>query len=199
VGLLLVVSFVVILIGFPFIAFLPRYATDVLDVGAAGYGALGAASAAGAVAVGSLIAGRAHGATAWRIQAIAGFAFALALIGMGLADVFAVALVAVAFVGGTSAGFQSINNSLTLALSDHAHHGRVQSLIMLAVGGLGMAAFPLGALADAIGVGPTLILMGIAVALTMAAYTAFSGRLGRPADDIDLSTTWTTTTAEETP
>ena len=45
IGLLLIVSFVVVMVGFPFLAFLPRFATDDLDVGSAGYGFLAASSA----------------------------------------------------------------------------------------------------------------------------------------------------------
>jgi MFS family permease len=186
VGLLVVVSFVVILCGFPFIAFLPRYATEILDVGAVGYGTLGAASAVGAVAIGWLIAGRGRGAVAWRIQAIAGFGFSVALMSMGLVDAFAAALVAVVFVGGASAGFQAMNNSLVLVLTDLEHHGRVQSMMMLAVGGFGMAALPLGALADAVGLGRTLIAMGFGVAAAMTAYTMVSGRVRRRFGEVAL-------------
>ena len=162
------------MVGFPFIAFLPRYATEILDVGAAGYGTLAAASAGGAVVVGWMIAGRARGTIAWRIQAIAGFAFSLSLIFMGLVDAFGAGLVAAVLVGGASAGFQSMNNSLALTLTDLEHHGRVQSILMLSVGGFGIAALPLGALADEVGLGATLVFMGVGVALAMIGYTLSS-------------------------
>jgi len=58
---------------------------------------------------------------------IAGFAFSVSLIFMGLVDAFAAGLVDAALVGGASAGFQSMNNSLALTLTDLEHHGRVQS------------------------------------------------------------------------
>ena len=44
-----------------------------------------------------------------------------------------------------------MNNSLVLALSDFEYHGRIQSLMLLSFSGFGMAALPLGALADASG------------------------------------------------
>jgi MFS family permease len=170
IGLLLIVSFVVVMVGFPFIAFLPRFATDDLDVGSAGYGFLAAASAVGAVALSMFIAGRSRGSAAWRIQSVTGIAFGIGLVVLAVAPSFVAAVVAVAGVGAASAGFQAMNNSLVLALSDLEYHGRVQSLMMLSFSGFGMAALPLGVVADAIGLRETIALMGAAVVLAMGTY-----------------------------
>jgi MFS family permease len=176
VGLLLIVSFVAVMIGFPFVAFLPRLATDVLGVGSAGYGFLAASSAVGAVVLSMYIAGRGTGRTAWRIQAVAGVMFGVMLMALAVSPTYAVALVAVAGLGAASAGFQAMNNSLVLALSDIEYHGRVQSLMMLSFSGFGMAALPLGALADAVGLRQTMTLMGLTVVLAMAVYLVASAR-----------------------
>ena len=186
VGLLIVVSFVCVMIGFPFVAFLPRLATEVLDVGSAGYGILAAASAVGAVALSMAIAGRSRGRTAWRIQTVTGFAFGATLIVLAAAPTYALALVAVAGVGAASAGFQAMNNSLVLALSDIEYHGRVQSLMMLSFSGFGMAALPLGVLADAIGLRRTFAIMGVLVIVAMAVYQVASKRTRRRIGDADL-------------
>lgn len=176
VGHLIVVSFVVVMIGFPFVAFLPRYATDVLGVGSAGYGFLAAASAIGAVALSMAIAGRARGIAAWRIQAISGVMFGVTLGLLALAPTYATALAAVAAVGAASAGFQAMNNSLVLSLSEIEYHGRVQSLMLLSFSGFGMAALPLGVLADAIGLRQTLGVMSVIVVATMVVYLTVSRR-----------------------
>lgn len=173
---LVIVSFVAVMIGFPFVAFLPRFATDVLDVGSAGYGFLAAASAVGAVAMSAYIAGRGTGRAAWRIQAVSGIAFGTALVVLAIAPGYAAAVPAIAAVGAASAGFQAMNNSLVLALSDLEFHGRVQSLMMLSFSGFGMAALPLGALADRIGLRETLALMGATVMLAMFVFLAVSRR-----------------------
>jgi MFS family permease len=170
IGLLLIVSFVVVMIGFPFLAFLPRFATDDLDVGSAGYGFLAAASAVGAVALSMFIAGRSRGRAAWRIQSIAGVAFGVGLVLLAIAPNYVAAVVAVTWVGAASAGFQAMNNSLVLALSDLEYHGRVQSLMMLSFSGFGMAALPLGVLADAIGLRETIAIMGMVVVFAMGSY-----------------------------
>ena len=82
----------------------------------------------------------------------------------------------VAGVGAASAGFQAMNNSLVLTLSELEYHGRVQSLMMLSFSGFGMAALPLGALADHIGLRRTLAIMGASVVLAMAIYMVISRR-----------------------
>lgn len=179
IGLLIIVSFVVVMFGFPFVAFLPRLATEVLDVGSAAYGLLAAASAVGAVVLSMAIAGRTKGRSAWRIQAISGVMFGVTLFGLALAPNYVTALVAVAAVGAASAGFQAMNNSLVLTMSDVEYHGRVQSLMMLSFSGFGMAALPLGILADAIGLQETFALMAVVVLIAMATYLVVSSRLRR--------------------
>ena len=179
IGLLIIVSFVVVMFGFPFVAFLPRLATEVLDVGSAAYGFLAAASAVGAVVLSMAIAGRTKGRAAWRIQAVTGVMFGVTLLGLALAPNYAAALVAVAAVGAASAGFQAMNNSLVLTMSDIEYHGRVQSLMMLSFSGFGMAALPLGILADAIGLQETFALMAVVVLMAMTTYLVVSSRLRR--------------------
>lgn len=176
IGLLLIISFLVVMVGFPFLAFLPRFATEHLDVGAAGYGFLAASSAVGAVALSMFIAGRSRGRAAWRIQSIAGIAFGVGLVLMAVAPTYVAAVAVVTCVGAASAGFQAMNNSLVLALSDLEYHGRVQSLMMLSFSGFGMAALPLGALADSIGLRETIALMGVVVVVAMVGYLVIAER-----------------------
>jgi MFS family permease len=170
VALLIVTSFLVVMIGFPYMAFLPRFADSIFDQGAAGYGALSAMSAVGAVCVSLFVARRAGGTQARRIQTISGFAFGGSLVLLAATPNFAAALAVVFLVGGAAAGFQSMNNSLVLALSDFEYHGRIQSLMLLSFSGFGMAALPLGALADAVGLRQTLAGMGVATISCMVAY-----------------------------
>jgi predicted MFS family arabinose efflux permease len=173
---LVIVSFVAVMIGFPFVAFLPRFATETLGVGSSGYGFLAAASAVGAVAVSVYIAGRGTGRAAWRIQAVSGVTFGAMLVVLAAAPNYIAAVGAIVAVGAASAGFQAMNNSLVLALSELEFHGRVQSLMMLSFSGFGMAALPLGALADRIGLRQTLALMGTTVVAAMLVFLVVSRR-----------------------
>ena len=46
--------------------------------------------------------------------------------------------------------FQTTTQSLMLSLSDVEYHGRMQSMVVLGFSGFGLAALPLGLLADAV-------------------------------------------------
>ena len=70
-----------------------------------------------------------------------------------------------AVVGAATAGFQSMNATLALSLSDADYHGRIQSIMSFGFSLFGLVSYPLGVLADAVGLRPTLIGMGVGVAV----------------------------------
>ena len=177
--LLVVTSFVVVMIAFPYVAFLPTLAEEAFDVGASGYGLLSGASAVGALLASLFIASRADGPRAWRMQTIAGACFGLGIVLLAIAPSFPLALVAILFAGGASSGFQSLNNALVLGASEPAYHGRVQSLMMLSFSGFGMAALPLGAVADAVGLRQTMAGMGAVSVAAIVVYAFVRRRLVR--------------------
>lgn len=174
VGLLLIGSTVAVVLGMPYLAFLPRVASSMFDTGPGGYGALSVASAVGAVAVSFAIANVGSGRRAWVIQWISAAAFAAGLAAMALAPTFATSMVAVLIVGAGSSAFQSMNGSIVLDATDERFHGRVQSLMMWAFGGFGMAALPLGALADAVGLRVMLAVIAVGVAVVAASMRLFA-------------------------
>ena len=175
--LLVLTSFLVVMVAFPYVVFLPVLASEVYDVGSSGYGVLSACSAVGALGASVFIASRADGPTAWRTQAAAGAVFALGVAVLGVSSSYAVGLLAVLVVGAASSGFQSLNNALVLSSSDPAYHGRVQSLMMLSFSGFGIAALPIGLLADAIGVTTTLAGMGAIALLAVVGYVVARRRI----------------------
>jgi MFS family permease len=165
--ILILTSFTVVMVGFPYLAFLPRVSDDLLDVGAIGYGALSAASAVGAVVISVWVAGRGSGRSPWNVQAATGLLFGVGVIALAVSPSIGFALATIAVVGAGASGFQSMNNSLALNIAAFEYHGRIQSLMMLSFSGFGMAALPLGVLADAIGLRPTLAIMGVIVIVAM--------------------------------
>ncbi|MFM8862569.1 MAG: MFS transporter [Acidimicrobiia bacterium] len=168
--LLLLTSLGVIICVYPFMTFLPSVAAGMFDRGAAGYGLLSAVSAAGALVAGLFVARRSGHHDPWRAVVLFGFGFAASVVAIALSPTFGVAIVMVTIAGGMSLSFQSISNSLLLNLSAFEYHGRVQSIVMLAFSGNGIVSYPLGALADTIGLRSTLALMGLAAALIMAVF-----------------------------
>jgi MFS family permease len=161
--------------GLPYLAFLPTVASDLFGLGPAGYGILSATSAVGAVITGLVLGRRSYRGHEDRVFVVAGAVFGLGLAGMALAPTFAVAVAVLLVVGGGMLAFQTTNQSMLIALSDMEYHGRIQGLIMLSFGAFGIAALPLGLLADAVGLRWTFAAMGSAVVLLVGLY-ALVGR-----------------------
>ena len=171
---LLAVSFGVVLVGFPHMAFLPVVAEQVHDSGSTGFGLLNASAAVGAV-IGSLSLANLERRRLRPFQTRSAVAFGVSLAVFAVMPTFYAALAVMAVVGATSSVFQALNNSLLLTMTPVEYHGRVQSLLMLSFSGFAIAALPIGIVADAVGIRATLVGLGILVLLVMAA-----ARLAQP-------------------
>ena len=174
--MLIATSFVIVMVGGPYIAFLPSVSNDLFDRGPAGLGILSSVSAFAALAVSFWIAGRTRPNDAWRIQSISGVVLALGLIATAAAPNFGVAVVTLLVVGGATSGYQAMNNTIVLTVTDLEYHGRVQSLLMLSFAGFGMAALPLGIVVDALGLRAMFAIMGTICLATMILYILVQAR-----------------------
>jgi MFS family permease len=183
---LLLLSFGVVLVGFPHMAFLPALAEDVFDAGSSGFGLLTTATAIGALGV-TLALSNISSERLGPVQAVAAVAFGLMLVFFGAAPTFVVALIVMVAVGGASSAFQALNNSMILNISPVEYHGRVQSLLMLSFSGFGLAALPLGILADAMGLRETLVGMGVGViVISLISMVVQRRRDSRVVDDVRM-------------
>jgi hypothetical protein len=178
VGLIALVTVGVVMIGFPYLVFLPTLAEDRYDVGAIGYGVMSAVVGLGAVSGGFLNASFNRGRRPWRTIAWSGAAFGVALVGLGVAHTYPLALVALAAVGASGLLFQTSSQALLLRISPLEYHGRLQSMVVLGFSGFGLLALPIGLLADAVTLRATLAGMGVAVA-TASALFAMAHRRSR--------------------
>ncbi|HSL73845.1 MAG TPA: MFS transporter [Ilumatobacteraceae bacterium] len=165
-------SFVIIMFGFNYVAFVPALVKGELELGDGSVGLIMSASSVGAVLVAVPIAGRADGAGVWRLMVASGVVFGVGVIALGLSPVFLVAMAVVVVVGAGTTGYQSLSNTIALNMTDDTHQGRVQSLMMLSFAGFGIAAAPLGLLAETIGLRQTIVAMGAVTLVTMLAYAA---------------------------
>jgi MFS family permease len=177
----------VTMVGLPYLAFLPTVASELFHLGSAGYGILSATSAVGAVATGLLLGRRTHRGGQTRLFVAAGAVFGLALLGLAAAPAFWMAVVMLLVIGGAMLAFQTTNQSLLFALSDMEYHGRIQGLVMLSFGAFGIAALPLGVLADHVGLRWTVAGMGAGVLALVAVFAVTTRRrLARTAQLLDL-------------
>lgn len=159
VRVVILLAIAVTMVGFPYIAFLPSVSEDFFDRGPEGFALLSLIGACGALVAGIAVA-RTPLAGGPRVQVISGVILGFGLALLGWAPTFGFALAAAVIVGGSTAAFQSMNATLALSLSEPAFHGRVQSLLGLGFSAFGLISYPLGILADAIGLRTTLIGMG---------------------------------------
>ena len=158
----------------PFTQLTPVFARDVLDVGAAGLGALNSAAGAGALAGAVLAAalGSYRGRGLALLLSAAGFG--LLLVAFGLSTSFTLSLVLCGAIGLLSA-FSGINtNTMMQAHADPRMRGRVISLHGLTM----MGVVPLGvmlegALGSLMGV-PTMVMVAGAAATLVVVYTIFA-------------------------
>lgn len=163
-GLVALTTIGVVIVGFPYMTFLPTLADDRYGVGAGGYGVMSGAAGLGAVLAG-VITPRGQWAVQrpWTTIGAAGIALGVSLIGLAAAVTYPLALIALVATGAAGLVFQTTTQSLMLVLSDIEYHGRMQSMVVLGFSGFGLAALPLGLLADAVTLEVTLAAMGAVV------------------------------------
>ena len=170
-------SFFVIMFGFNYVAFYPALVKGVFGLGDGWVGLISSASALGAVVVSLPLAARAGSPWAKAAMVGGGFGFGIGVIGVGLAGSFWVAFAIICAIGAATTIFQSLSSTLAMAMTDDSHQGRVQSLMQLSFAGFGIAALPLGALAELIGLRPTIVIMGAIATGSMLAYLLAEGGL----------------------
>lgn len=176
---LLVVSLLVVMLGFPHVTFLPAMIEEIFELDAWALGLLTTSAAMGAVGSSFLLANSPRDRLP-SLQARAGVLFGLTLLGFAVSPWFWLAVAVMLLVGATSSAFQALNNSLVLTIADVEYHGRVQSLIMLSFSGFGLAALPMGTLADAYGIRETMAGMALLVLASMTISFAWHRRIARP-------------------
>lgn len=176
--LLLTTSTLVIMLGFPYVAFLPAVSADLFRDASLGFSLLSAVGAVGGLVASLFIAGRAEGDVAWRIQTVSAVGFGLGVVALAASPTAFVALAVTFPLGAASAAFQSMNGTLVLACSDSGYHGRMQSLLQLGFNLFGIGALPIGILADWWGLDKTLAAMGVVTAAVGAVSGAIRRRTG---------------------
>ena len=190
--LLLSLSFIgTVIAGFSYIVILPGFLENELGRSSDDMGLMLGVSAVAGLVVTIGLAAASGSRYAWRMMLGTGLAFGVALVLLGMSNGLMAALAAMLLVGAGGSGFQLLNNALVMQESDPAYYGRVMSLTMLAWGANGLVGLPFGVLADAVGEGVTLSVMGVLVCGVTAGTAAASASIGRgaptpPATPVEL-------------
>ncbi|MCL6647608.1 MAG: MFS transporter [Chloroflexi bacterium] len=169
-------AFVFVGFGLPYQNLLPVYAAAVLNVDAAGLGALmtmqGVGALIGSLALGALAEFRQKGV----LLLAAGLLFALLLIAVAFTAHFLLALVLLTFAGGLSNLSMSLNNTLLLLNAQREYVGRVMSISMFTFSLMPLMALPMGALADLAGLTTTFAAAGVLVIVGSALIVLLAPR-----------------------
>ena len=155
--------------GFPYIAMMPVFARDVLNRGATGYGALTSSIGIGAVigALGIALASariRARG----RLMLIGGTAFGILLILFSASRVLALSMVLLGLAGCAMIVNNSLTNTLIQTTAPDHLRGRVMGFYSFVFVGMApFGAFLFGVVAEQVGVPTTIAAGGVIVTITV--------------------------------
>jgi MFS family permease len=182
---LLSMAFAVVLLGMSYQMLLPVFASDkVFDVGSFGYGTMNTFVGVGAILASLVMAYNSdypHRAT---LQLVLGVGFGIAILLLGQAPTFFVALAVLSFMGFMSTSYMTLNNTLIFAHTEREFTGRVMSVYMMTWSLQPFAILPITGAADAVGVRPVVTVVGIALATVVGAvallYPGYR-KIGTPA------------------
>jgi len=171
---LMTLTAIISVFGFPYIAMMPVFARDVLHRGAGGYGAL-----TSSIGIGAVIGALAIALTSARIRRrgrlmlLGGTAFGLLLILFSASRVLPLSMVLLALTGCAMIVNNSITNTLLQTSAPDHLRGRIMGFYSFVFVGMApFGAFLFGVVAEHIGV-PTTIAAGgtiVVIAVTMAGW-----------------------------
>lgn len=147
--------------GWVYLALMPLVATDRLAGGAFVLGLLSTAVGLGSVPPSVLLAVRRGGPEReGRLFYLATFAWAAGVVVFGLSSSLALSLVALTVAGAGNGLQQVLMRTLIMRITEPAFHGRVLGTLMLTWGANIAGTLGGGVLAEAVGVGPVIVLSG---------------------------------------
>jgi MFS family permease len=167
---LLVMFMLAVMFGFPYVTVLPGLVEHQLHLPATTVSWLFGVSAMGGLVASVLSAPLADSRHALTAFCAAGFAFGLSLVLLWTATSLLTAAVWLVLAGAASGAFTTLNGAVLLRTTDPRYMGRVMSLAMLAFGAFGLIGVPVGMLADAVGEGAALAVLGTLVCLFVLVF-----------------------------
>ena len=184
---LLLLAFLPLLFGMPYQALMPAVAARVFHVEAAGLGALLTANGVGALA-GSLVLARLGTPNRLSgLQLAAGLLFGAALVAFALTGAFLPALACIAVVGGASAVYSAVNNTLLMSETPPEFHGRVMGVYFMTFAAMPLSSLPAAWTAERLGLPTTLVLSGLLSATVVALGAARWRRRAHGGQDAERS------------
>jgi len=168
---LIITLFVPALFGFPFIALLPAWAREALNVQSDGLGMLMMMMGIGSL-IGSLILASMSGfQKRGLLLLLIGIAWGIVLTIFSQLKSYGMAIPCLILLGLLSAGFMSLNMTLIQIYTASEMRGRMMSLSMMTFGAMPLSVVPFGAIAENIGTPDALTLGGLILSVFTVGFT----------------------------
>ena len=161
---LLVLAMVPVVLGLPYVNFLPVFQKEVFQLEPSALGWMMSAIGGGAVFGALVIASLGDYKYKGRVLLGSGLGFGTSLVLFAIAantGSFPVTLVLLAITGATSTAYTALNNALVLTITPPEMRGRVMGVFMTTFGLMPLGALPMGALTDNIGAPLTVGIFGV--------------------------------------
>lgn len=172
---LLLLGTIPIILGAPYVNFLPVFQQAVFKVSAAKLGLMMSVTGIGAI-IGSLaIAALNHSRRKAVIQFVTGTGFGAALMLFGITakeNNFGVSLAMLGFVGMSGTAFAALNIALVQSITPPEMQGRIQALFTAGVGLMALGSLPMGMLVDSVGPSQAMMISGGLAVIFVVLMTA---------------------------
>lgn len=179
---LVLMAYAINLTAFTYAIFIPAIVDDIFDRGSVALGVMTTAIAVGAFAASLPVAVLADRASGWTVHIWSALAFGVLLVGFALSPVYAVALAVGVGLGAAETGFLSLNGSMAMRYTHRDYYGRVNAVILFGFALNGLIGFPIGVLADAIGIRETMFGLGIASTALVVVVLLYARRIDARSD-----------------
>lgn len=166
-----------IMVGFPYVTVLPGLVENEFGRSARDVSILYGLNAVGGLGASLAVAGIADSPRATLVYLVMGVGFGVTIVLAALSPTFLLLGGAMLLMGVAAGVFQTLNGAVIAHLADPAYFGRVMSLTFLAFAGFGIAALPIGFLADAFGERAVLGIMGLGVVVVVVFVGGLGARL----------------------
>lgn len=161
---LLIMAVVPVVLGMPYINFMPVFQEEVFHVGPSELGLMMSAVGGGAVVGALVIASLGDYKYKGRVLLGSGLGFGATLVlfaAVASTGNFVASLVTLALVGVTATAYMALNNALVLTITPPDMRGRVMGVFMTTFGLMPLGTLPMGVLADTIGAPLTVGIFGM--------------------------------------
>ena len=167
------------LLIYPYVAMIPIFATDVLDVGSEGYGILLTGVGIGSIPGGLIVAGMSGSSSRGRTMSLAALVYMGLVLCFALSSWFFVSFAVLIVAGVGWSMMVTLNQTLLQVHVEDAYRGRVLSLYSMASGTTPFGNLAMGVSADGLGVQAAVATFAIIALICAATLGIGSARVRR--------------------